>query len=133
MAISVAIKKRYKLSNGFGVVADVTMNDSYPTGGESVTPEQFGLSALAFVLPSSADGYFFEFDHTNGKLKAYVPVSVVAGGGTAAADANNALIKKATGGLQVTGTGTAFQAPADEVADKTDLSALMVRVLALGY
>ncbi|MBU7006306.1 hypothetical protein [Phosphitispora fastidiosa] len=78
MAASVVVKKRNKFGNGYAVTADVTLDDSYPTGGEALTAKQFGLAVLNFILPSPAAGYIFEFDHDNSKLKAFTPVKAQA-------------------------------------------------------
>lgn len=75
MSASVSVLKRFKFGNGYGVVADVTLDSSYPTNGEAITAQQFGLGVLDFVLPSPAAGYIFEFDHANKKLKAFTPVN----------------------------------------------------------
>ncbi len=106
MAASVSVKKRDKLGSGYNVVADVTFDSSYPTGGEALTAQQFGLSVLNFVLPSPAGGYIFEFDHTNKKLKAFTPVKVQAahthavaldGGASAAEEAHTHAVALDTG------------------------------------
>jgi hypothetical protein len=130
MGASVSVKQRTKFAGLFAVIADVTLDDEYPTNGEALTPNQFGLNTFSFVLPAPAAGYHFEFDHANRKLKAYVPVSAVAGEGVAGAD--NTLIKSSTGTVEVAGNGTAFQVPAAEVANKTDMEDIVVRVLAIG-
>lgn len=134
MPASVAIKKKFKFGNGFGVVADVTMDSSYPTNGEALTAQQFGLSVLDFVLPSPAAGYIFEFDHTNSKLKAFTPTSVSLAGTAGTADANNTLMKVSDTAIGVAGTGTAAAVnnEAAEVANTTDLSEVTVRVIAIG-
>lgn len=131
MAASVTVKKRSKMYNLFAVVADVTFDTEYPTGGEALTANQFGLNVIDFMLPAPAGGYIFEFDHSNKKLKAFVPVSAVAGDGVA--DANNTLIKSTTSTVEVAGTGTAFQVVHGEVTNKTDLHTVTVRVLVVGY
>lgn len=135
MGASVSVKKRGKFGNGLLVVADVTMDSSYPIGGEAITPQQFGMEVLDFVLPSPAAGYIFEFDHANKKLKVFTPtaLSVVADEGVA--DANNTLIKSAAGSVEVAGTGEAFAVnnAAAEVTNTTDLHLVTARVLAIGY
>lgn len=130
MAATVAVKQRTKFAGLFAVIADVTFDDEYPTNGEALTPNQFGLNTFSFVLPAPAAGYNFEFDHANKKLKAYVPVNAVAGDGVAGDD--NTLIKSATGTIEVTGNGTAFQVTMAEVTDKTNMEDIVVRVLAIG-
>lgn len=50
---------------------DITLDNSYPTGGESVTAANLGLVSIIWAQPASADGYTFEFDHANSKIIAY--------------------------------------------------------------
>jgi len=151
LAASVTIKKRFKFGNGFGVVADVAFDSSYPTNGEAVTAQQFGLTALDFVLPSPASGYIFEFDHTNSKLKAFTPTGIhthkFATGSTAAADATSGALAEVAAGtesaVRLMGTaidtdyevvlsGTGTKVAGAEVANDTNLSAVTARVIAIG-
>ncbi len=134
MAVTVAMKKRFSFGNGYGTICDVTLGSSYPTGGEPITAQQLGITALNFVLPSPAAGYVFEFDHVNKKLKAFTPTTVALAGTAGTADANNTVIKTAGAALGVGGTGTAFTVAnsAAEVANGTNLSAVTVRLLAIG-
>lgn len=152
MSATVTEKRKFKFGNGFGVVADVAMDSSYPTGGEALTAQQFGLSVLNFVLPSPAAGYLFEFDHTNNKLKAFTPTGShthkLRTGSTAAADATSGALAEVAAGTEsaarLMGTaidadyevileGTGTKVAASEVANTTDLSAVTVRVIAIGY
>ena len=71
MAIAVAIKKKTKLYDTMMVVAEVTFDDSYPTGGEPLAPAALGLSKIDILVASPNSGYVFEYDHANSKLKAY--------------------------------------------------------------
>ena len=57
--------------------ADVTLDNSYPTGGESVTPAQLGLETIEFAIinvksvggtVNVANAYF---DRANNKIKVY--------------------------------------------------------------
>lgn len=161
MAASVTIKKRFKFGNGFGVVADVTFDDSYPTNGEAIAAAKFGLQSLDFVLPSPASGYIFEFDHANSKLKAFTPVKaqsahthVFTGEAMTKAPTliegeepaakllqNDAGTLKSTDATAIplgtpAGTNAANGAisasAAAEVANNTDLHAVTVRVVAIG-
>ena len=86
MAVSVDIVKTTKNNTMYQIVADVTMGDSYPTGGEPINPKQFGLRSIDFLHPANAAGYMFEFDHENQKLLAYEPTSAAAGPATEVAD-----------------------------------------------
>jgi len=51
---------------------DVAFDSSYPTGGESLTPSDVGLSAATHVQILGKNGYTFEYDYTNEKVKAFV-------------------------------------------------------------
>lgn len=94
---------RLSLGRVAGRAAKITFDSSYPTGGESLTAGELGFSELFFVLPSPrASGYVVQYDYANGTLKVYVEEAVAAGG------------------------------PLVEVANATDLSALVVDVLVIG-
>lgn len=134
MAASVTVKKKNKFGNGYAVTADVTFDSSYPTGGEALTAQQFGLTVIDFVLPSPAAGYIFEFDHANSKLKAFTPTAVSMSGTAGVAGADNTVVAVSATSIGVSGAGVAaaVKNAAAEVANTTDLSAVTVRVLAVG-
>jgi hypothetical protein len=109
----------------------IAFDSSYPTGGEAITGITGKFKSCLQILFDNYGGYLFSFDKTNSKLKAFAPVNVVAGSGTAAT--NNYVFKSATATLEVDGTGTAFQVAGAEVLDTTDLSGLTaVRFFAIG-
>lgn len=90
---------------------DIAFDTSYPTGGESLTAADLGLSRVDLVLcePASAaagaTAVVVKYDRTNSKLQAY--------------------------GQQPT-SATTTVIPLDEVDSTEDLSALLVRVMAVG-
>lgn len=147
MAVTVTQKARHKFGNGYQIVSDVVLDNSYPTGGEAITAQQFGLTVLEFVLPSPSGGYLFEFDHTNSKLKAFNPRAAIANtlavttpalshaAGATAVTSSAATVPDHAAGAACTVTGVAGVAagPGAEVANATDLSAVTVRVIAIGY
>lgn len=51
MSLSISIVKRAALGSGAIVVADVTFDNSYPTGGLSLTASDLGLQGLAATKP----------------------------------------------------------------------------------
>lgn len=127
MAVTVTINKRFKFGNGFGVVADVLLDDSYPTGGESIDAGKFGLQSLDFVIPSPSGGYIFEYDHANKKLKGFTPTKAQTAH-THTENTDDTYTKNAT-----TGSGGAVTAAAaTEIANATSLSTVTVRVIAIG-
>lgn len=117
-------------------VIEVDYDTSYTTGGKALVAADFGLVRLDLVLASPKQGFMFEYDYTNAKLKAFFPTG---GAGTPAA----ALAVPT--GLAATGAATASAVDATrptvailpgvgaEVANTQNLSTLLaVRVLAIG-
>jgi len=51
------------------IYENVTLDNSYPTGGYQITPEQLGLREILHVEAGMAGGYAFEWDYANSKLK----------------------------------------------------------------
>lgn len=86
-------------------IGTVTFDSSYPTGGESVTAASFGLSEIhkLLVIGTRGSGYIVEYVPSSGKLKALWVDTTVDGAALA------------------------------EVADTTDLSAVVADVIAFGY
>ena len=85
-------------------IGSVTFDDSYPTDGEAVSPSDFGLSEIyqLIVVGTRGSGYVVEYVPSDGKLKALWVDTTVDG------------------------------APLAEVADTTDLSAVVADVIVLG-
>ena len=143
---TVTVRRRFKYGNGFSTVCDVAMSNSYPAGGEPIKPAELGLGRVDFVLPSPAAGYLFEFDHTNSKLKAFNPRAAIAStlavatpalahaAGATAVTSSAATTPDHAAGASCTITGVAGVAAGAgaEVANATNLSAVTVRVIAIG-
>ena len=53
------------------VFCDIAFDDSYPTGGESLTASDVRLSDAHFVTITSKSSYIFEYDYTNSLVLAY--------------------------------------------------------------
>lgn len=57
------------------VIADYNFGSSYTTGGDAVTPAQFGLSAIHSITDlfttttANSTGFIAEYDKLNAKLK----------------------------------------------------------------
>lgn len=60
MGLSIDVIRRVSTGSGHAVIADVTFDDSYPTGGESFTPADF--------WPASPER-FLEFDAVTAQQK----------------------------------------------------------------
>lgn len=69
MAVAVKVIKKAKELNEYAVIADITFDATYPTGGYLVTPQQFGLQSLDFILLNNPGGYGYWYDNVNKKLK----------------------------------------------------------------
>lgn len=78
MALTVTIVKRNVVGAQREVIADVTFDNSYPTGGEAFTPNDVDKSAAStssfwFLAPhmndaTIADNRIVDYDYTNKKL-----------------------------------------------------------------
>jgi hypothetical protein len=124
------------------VFCDIAFDASYPTGGESLTPSDLGLSEAKFVSIAGNSGYIFEYDYTNKKLKAMTPTAKQA---VAATGANQPDVSSGSATASAVDTTTptvtvpaGFRsevdaAPADEAGNTTNLSAVTaVKLMMIG-
>ncbi len=73
MSITVNSHDYTVFGNRSVILADIAMDSSYPSGGEAFNPETlFGLHRVESVLIENKNGYAFEFDATNKKIKTYM-------------------------------------------------------------
>ena len=105
MALTVNITRMSKIDRESVREGTIDFGASYPTGGESLTPANLNLQDINHIDISSKNGYLFEYDYANKKVKVlYFDYDAAADGA------------------------------AIEVANGTDLSALTgVRFRAYGY
>lgn len=81
MALTATVRRKDTLGNSFrAIVAELTFDSSYPTGGENLTPAQLGLSRVEVFFPEQGSGYTIQYDRTNSKLKAFSAGAEVANG-----------------------------------------------------
>ena len=117
----------------FGTIA---MDSSYPTGGEDITFEGFNKKPMVVIFETKG-GYLFEYDRTNGKVKAYYPRGAVTDTLAAVVDAGaTSVTSTAANGSIITLSGNAGVAAsvAVEVSNTTDLSAITsLGYVAIGY
>lgn len=106
MALTIAIDAHDLVGTHRQKRGTITFDSSYPTGGEAVTPANFGLTAITDIQLEGDDGYVLRWDRstTAPKLLAYM------------GDNNNA-----------------SDGPLIEVANTTDLSAVVTRFTVTGY
>lgn len=53
------------------VVTEVTLDSSYPTGGEAITAAQLGLSKVDVAICETNTGHIAQYDKANAKIKMY--------------------------------------------------------------
>jgi hypothetical protein len=73
MAITATLQKSLpKTVGGYKTMFyDVTLDNSYPTGGWSLSASTLKLNSVVFVVAEPKNGYVFIYDRTNSKLMAY--------------------------------------------------------------
>ena len=71
--MALTISNLQYLDNGGNLarVFDLTYDDSYPTGGESLDVGSLALSRVGFFSANSTGGYVFRYDHSADKIQAY--------------------------------------------------------------
>lgn len=102
MALTTAGQKGQNINSKVRVVR-VTFDNSYPTGGEAVTPSQLGFKNVHNIIPGvSTNGYVVTYDKANAKLKVFRG-------------------------------GAAVSTPFAEVPNATDLSTVVVDLTVYGF
>lgn len=138
MSVTVAVTREFHTNGQLHRFGTITFDSSYPTGGESVTANNFKLGDGSFdlrVFPAA--GYTFEYDKTNKKIKAFTP-AVTTGATTAADSTSGALALNdagAEGTFRVMGSAestTHKLGAMQELANTVDLSAVVARFEAVG-
>ncbi len=72
MAITVSALHRQVPGAAIEIVAEVTLDSSYPSGGYAFTPATFGLSSLQYAIPIVGNaGYVVVHDQANLKFKVF--------------------------------------------------------------
>lgn len=78
MTISVTNSEYSVFGNKAIVLADVAFDSSYPTEGESFNPETlFGLHDMSLALFESKQGYAFQYDYSNKKIKVFAQAPAI--------------------------------------------------------
>lgn len=61
MAVSYANRELLSRGTWNQYYVQITLDSSYPSGGESISAADFGMTAILDIMPFSADGYVVEF------------------------------------------------------------------------
>lgn len=104
MALTISNLVTERVGRGKQSRCVVALDSSYPTGGESLTAAQLGLTDIQTLNAASSGGYTFEYDDTNAKLKAYYGDNNNASDG-ALIEVPNATDLSAVTNVQVLATG----------------------------
>ena len=62
MAVAVTAQSIVNVGPTRLVTATIQFDSSYPTGGETLTPSDFGLSQITAVFTDNGDGYLYEYN-----------------------------------------------------------------------
>lgn len=71
MAISITTKQPESFGSQSGAVGKLTLDSSYPTGGYSLTPAMFALSAINSLSATTTSGYDLCYNYTTQKLMVF--------------------------------------------------------------
>ena len=71
MALSFGTIERTKVQRRYLNFVAVTWDATYPAGGELVTPSNFGLSRLDYLVALDAAGFIVQYIASTGAIKAF--------------------------------------------------------------
>jgi hypothetical protein len=115
------------------MIGDVTLSNSYATGGDAATPGLFGLNEILYAdvkgLPSRI---LLEYDITNQKVIAYNPTGGAATAPTTPADPLSASGATTASAVDATRPNIT-PGRGKEMASGGDLSAVTGRLILFGY
>lgn len=100
---------------------EITFDSAYPTGGYPLAPADVDMAKIVGVTCLPANGYTFDYDYANSKLKCWRTASHTHTENTAAAYTQNA------------STASSGAGPMSEVPNNTNLSTVTCRALVWGY
>lgn len=72
MSLTIDNKVPLSIGNRKGLIAKVDGDSSYAAGGETLTPESLGFQRFDLLTVATKNGFVFEYDYTNEKLKILV-------------------------------------------------------------
>jgi len=125
LTVSLHVPQVERISRNLGIlVGKVSFDSSYPTGGESCSGISRYFKSILNITFTGKDGYIFEYDKTNDKVKVMYPQG---GESTAQTDGSAVIDSGATSVTSTAANGaivTVYAGKAREVANATDLSTL---------
>ena len=137
MALSISKINISGLQNRRIAMFRLAFDSSYPVGGESLTPGNVRMREVELALIEAKDGYMFDYDRDNDKIKVIYPRGYVAETLLGVVDEGAvAVTSTAPNGNIISFEGEAGVAggSGSEVPNGTDLQLLTdVRVMFIGY
>tara|TARA_Y100000310_G_scaffold341791_1_gene442159 strand:+ start:6840 stop:7247 length:408 start_codon:yes stop_codon:yes gene_type:complete len=132
-ALTLTVQERGVAGDLRYAIVDAAFSSSYATGGDTgLTAAAMGWTTMVTgVITTQEDGFTFAYNISSGTVLAYQMGFADQG----ARGANNTIVINAGNtGLEISGTGTAFQAALSQVTNATDLSTTpgTVRVFLMG-
>lgn len=132
MAVTVTRRKRTNAAALKLIFATLTFDATYDAGGETLTPSDYGMKVIDFVMVLAVSGGLVgQWDRANSKMKLLYPT-----GSTVAAPAAIGDPIVAAGGTPVTGTnadGRFTAGRGKELLANTDASLVTMEVLVFGH
>lgn len=118
MSLTVNVVERHDVGKGEIVIADVTFDSSYPTGGEALTPGTLKMrcGTVVHVQAQEAGGRQFAYDRSAQKLKALGKTLVLTKAGLQIGTGSKAKVRVNTATVQYLIDGKSYSLSAGEVA-----------------
>lgn len=69
--LTIAFNSKFRSGRESVRIGTLTFDDSYLTGGESLTAADLNLTAITHIQIQSTGGYVMEYDYAASKVKAY--------------------------------------------------------------
>ena len=71
MALTISDINNSMFGNKLAIMADVAFDSEYAFGGEALAANVFGLTEIERLIVDTCQGYTFEYDYTNSKVKVF--------------------------------------------------------------
>lgn len=71
MALTVTVTNRENMGSRAMTHGTIDFDSSYPTNGEVLLANTLKMASVDMIIVTSKNGYVFEYDYANEKVKAY--------------------------------------------------------------
>ncbi len=108
MGLTISNLQRVSEGNKWKILGKLAFTGTYTTNGESLAPNSLGLNTIDNIFLQSEQGYSFEFDYANNKVKVFAGGSGTTGATSGGTPAGTNSTSAVTGTAEAqTFTGTA--------------------------